>query len=71
MHLYPSLCQKRMQNSVKLLRFNVLQSYGVSTLMVVLQDKEICCIFAPTYLSGNLLYLCTDVLIMSVLILLF
>ena len=50
MHLYPSLCQKRMPNSVKSLRFNVLQSYGV---------------------SGNLLYLCTDVLIMSVLILLF
>ena len=51
MNLYPSLCQKRMLHDVKLLRFNVLQSYGVSTLMEVLQEKEICCIFAPTYLS--------------------
>lgn len=51
MNLYSPLCQKRMPHGVKLLRFNVLQSYDVSTLMEVLQDKEICCIFAPTYLS--------------------
>ena len=53
MTLYSLLCQKRMSLGIKLLRFNVLQSYAVSTLMELLQDKEICCIFAPTYLSSQ------------------